>query len=88
MMAVFWVVAPCSLVMRLDSLQSVIATWHKLEVIIIINNFKDWANWSVPRQLPSQLVMFSPFSCLCIVGGKPAASAQFLLNPDSSAGAI
>jgi hypothetical protein len=30
-------------------------------IIIIINNFKAWANWSVPRQLSSQLVMFSPF---------------------------
>jgi hypothetical protein len=30
-------------------------------IIIIINNFKAWANWSVPRQLSSQLVIFSPF---------------------------
>jgi hypothetical protein len=30
-------------------------------IIIIINNFKDCANWSVPRQLSSQLVMFNPF---------------------------
>jgi hypothetical protein len=30
-------------------------------IIIIINNFKAWANWSVPRHLSSQLVMFSPF---------------------------
>jgi hypothetical protein len=30
-------------------------------IITIINNFKAWANWSVPRQLSSQLVMFSPF---------------------------
>jgi hypothetical protein len=56
--------------------------------IIIINNFKAWANWSVPRQLSSQLVMFSPFQCLRVAGGKPAASAQFLLNPESSARAI
>jgi hypothetical protein len=31
-------------------------------LIIIINNFKAWANWSVPRHLSRQLVMFSPFS--------------------------
>jgi hypothetical protein len=53
--------------------------------VLFINNFKAWANWSVPRQLSSQLVMFSPIYCLRVVGGKPAASAQFLLNPDSSA---
>jgi hypothetical protein len=33
----------------------------QLLVVIIINNFKAWANWSVQRQLSSQLVMFSPF---------------------------
>jgi hypothetical protein len=32
--------------------------------IIIINNFKAWANWSVPRQLSSQLVMLVIFSSL------------------------
>jgi hypothetical protein len=32
------------------------------------------------------LILFSAF--FKVVGGKPAASAQFLLNPDSSARAI
>jgi hypothetical protein len=32
----------------------------------------------------SQLVIFSPCQCLRLVGGNPAASAQILLNPDSS----
>jgi hypothetical protein len=30
-------------------------------ILIIINNFKAWANWNVPRQLSNQLVMFSTF---------------------------
>jgi hypothetical protein len=34
---------------------------ENLKSHIIISNFKAWANWSVPRQLSSQLAMFSPF---------------------------
>jgi hypothetical protein len=45
-----------------------------------VGPFRD--SWS------SQVVIFSPFQCLRVVGGKPAASVQFLLNPDPSARAI
>jgi hypothetical protein len=38
--------------------------FRKQQELSIINNFKDWANWSVPRQLSSQLVMLVLFSAL------------------------
>jgi hypothetical protein len=45
-------------------------------------------HWPVPRQSIKSTCHISPFWCLRVVGGMPAASAQFLFNPDSSARAI
>jgi hypothetical protein len=48
----------------------------------LLSLYKDWAYWPVPRQLNCHVNLFNAFR---VAGGKPAASAQFLLNPDSSA---
>jgi hypothetical protein len=45
--------------------------------------YKDWACCPVPRQLTCHMLTF--LVLFRVAGGKPAASAQFLLNPDSSA---